>query len=265
MTKLAQSGRYTLSILGALLSLGAPLGWLAICWALGIAPTAVIADEPLLMLYLLVPTMAVFVIVGFLLGVQWERLCEVNDKLNELATRDALTGLLNTRSFWQDVTKECARARRHGNKLHILVIDLDHFKQVNDTYGHLVGDELLKAVAGAMAEEIRDGEELYRVGGEEFSALLLDVDGEQARGVAERLRKAVAAVRLPVPRPAGSSGIERVEELDVTVSIGAAGLNSPQPQELYDLADQALYTAKEKGRNRVVLASPDNEVEALPA
>ncbi len=257
MTKhLNRSGRFVLAAMGACLSLGAPLGWLVIQWLQGTGPATVVRDSPQLVIYLLVPTMLVFGLAGYLLGLQWEKLARANERLKMLATRDGLTGLFNTRRFWEDVQRENIRSRRHHQSLYVLVIDLDHFKAVNDTHGHLVGDEVLKAVSRAMSDELRGEETLYRVGGEEFSVLLIDVTSAQAKAVGERLRRAVETLDIPVGDMADSDF--EPTSIGVTISVGVAGRTQTQsqtPQSIYDRADQALYRAKEAGRNTVKLAA----------
>lgn len=244
-------GRRAFGLAGAMLSLGSPLGWLVIRWSQGVGPLEEIQNHPFLIAYLFFATMGVFALAGYFIGAQWEKLCEANQVLAELSWRDGLTGLPNTRRFWEDVEKECLRTIRHGTALHLLAIDLDHFKAVNDTYGHLVGDEVLKAAAQAMTKVMRKDEGIYRVGGEEFGAILVDTTMEQAEKVAERLRKAIEALRIPVHHEG------RSEELEVTASLGVAGWKCSEPrdfQKLYQHADEALYEAKRAGRNCVVAA-----------
>jgi diguanylate cyclase (GGDEF)-like protein len=254
-------GRRTFSLLGASLSLGAPLGWLAIQWTQGRDPVTVLQTEVGLMAYMTLATMFVFTLFGYIVGLQWERLCEVNRTLRELSIRDALTGLSNNRSFWTDFEKECLRSIRQKEPLQVLVIDLDHFKAVNDTYGHLVGDDVLKAAAQAMAAVMRKDEGIYRVGGEEFAAILYDATSEQAFQVGERLRHAVADIEVPVSDEPGA------RQISVTASIGAAGKVCDDPkdfQKLYEAADEALYRAKQAGRNRVVTAGSSPAKAEMP-
>ncbi len=246
----SNAGRKTFAVLGAVLSLGAPLGWLMIQWMAGVEPMTVIDNDPLLMVYLFVPTMIVFVVTGYLIGVQWEKLNAANRRLETLATRDGLTKLFNARRFWEDVDIECKRSRRDGHSLFVLLLDLDHFKRINDSYGHLVGDKVLSELAGLMSEQLRAGEQLYRVGGEEFAVLLTDLTRAEAEQVAQRLRRAVEDHRFTVCVNEDELTIE------VTISVGLSGRQcetDSEYMELYAEADEALYAAKEGGRNTVVV------------
>jgi len=125
-----------------------------------------------------------------------------------------------------------------GTSMSLLLIDLDHFKDVNDQYGHLMGDEVLRQVAGVLAEVARDGDVVARVGGEEFCVLLPNTPGMGARLPAERVRSAVATLRDPV---------------QLTVSIGVSSYpdDATNAYDLFERADEAMYEAKRRGRNRV--------------
>ena len=131
-------------------------------------------------------------------------------------------------------------ARRHERPLTIAIVDIDHFKSVNDTHGHAAGDRVLAAVAGSLREQLRAEDQLGRLGGEEFLVLLPDTDSAAAGHVAEKLRAEVAAAPTPVP---------------VTVSIGVAGWDGETPEDLLHRADEALYAAKQAGRDRVLAAT----------
>jgi diguanylate cyclase (GGDEF)-like protein len=157
---------------------------------------------------------------------------------------DPLTGALNRRALARELAVLTARSRRSGARLTALAIDLDDFKEVNDTRGHLHGDRLLTSLAAAMQGRLRAGDVLFRVGGDEFVALLPDTSADEALTVAERLRGAVGAAAAAL----GTS---------VTVSIGIAEgpAGGPEAHSLLDAADRALYRAKEGGRDRVTLAS----------
>lgn len=164
-----------------------------------------------------------------------------------LATTDHLTGLFNRHYFFALAPRELERARRYRHSMALLVIDIDHFKSINDTYGHDAGDAVLRSVAERMRRELRDADILARFGGEEFIALLPETNLAGALHVAERLRTAVAV--LPV--------MLQVQPLQVTISIGCAALDSinsaDRLEQLIHHADRALYRAKTQGRNQVAL------------
>ena len=167
---------------------------------------------------------------------------EATQRVRDLAVTDELTGLANRRHLMAEATREAVRAERTGEPLSALMIDLDHFKRVNDERGHLVGDSVLRAVAGALAAGVRKTDRCARYGGEEFVVLLPSSPKADALAVAEKLRASVAALA-----PDGIS---------VTVSIGVASLpaDAPTAERLLDAADQALLAAKRAGRDRVVAA-----------
>ena len=172
-------------------------------------------------------------------------------KLQRLATRDPLTGLLNQRVFRERLKDEIARASRHGRPLSIAILDLDHFKDVNDRYGHPVGDDVLRAAAERLQALTRDGEHLARIGGEEFAWILPDADGDDAYTAAERARHAISLTPFPT---AGR----------IALSAGICELADAGDGDLYEHADQALYAAKDQGRNRTVryLRQPAPEPQA---
>ncbi len=169
-------------------------------------------------------------------------------ELRSLATRDALTGLLNRRAFDETLSAEIDRARRLSRPLALVVLDLDHFKSVNDTRGHPAGDVVLATVARALEAEVRSIDKVARLGGEEFAVLLMETEASEALIVARRLVEAVRS--RPVLLVDG-------ESLFVTVSAGVAGLAGYGQSEvtLLTSADKALYAAKHGGRNCAVLAS----------
>ena len=173
------------------------------------------------------------------------RLEEANRELDRMASYDFLTGAANRRLFLRLVDDELARAERQGTPTSLLLLDLDHFKAVNDQYGHHVGDMVLKATVERVREIVRTPDLIGRFGGEEFLVLLPDSSAEQAALVAERIRKAVR--RMPIE-------IENDEPLSITVSIGVAefGLDGVDPAAVLRVADQRLYRAKAEGRDRVV-------------
>jgi two-component system, cell cycle response regulator len=183
------------------------------------------------------------------------------EQLYEAATRDSLTGLLNRRFFDDQLVKDVAHATRHEGPLSVLVLDLDHFKSVNDTHGHLVGDKVLASLGEIIRDSTRTEDVACRLGGEEFAVVMRGTGWEGARNMAERLRSRVEAHEFSAD---GKS-------LKLTVSVGIATLDPPRhgtAGELLEEADKALYRAKNDGRNRVV-GGPQPErdldlVEAMP-
>jgi diguanylate cyclase (GGDEF)-like protein len=170
----------------------------------------------------------------------------LEEELRKLATTDYLTGLFIRRQLFELGEKEIIRAKRNGSPLSLMILDIDHFKSINDTYGHATGDEVLKSFASIFRESLRNVDIVCRFGGEEFVAILPDTDTQLALEVAQRLRQNVEASILPV------EGVE----LKYTVSIGLTGLREQDTQinQLIHRADEALYVAKNSGRNRVVVA-----------
>jgi diguanylate cyclase (GGDEF)-like protein len=169
-----------------------------------------------------------------------DRSAATNQRLAELAATDGLTGLKNHRHFRETLPVLVSLATRQEIPLSVLMIDMDHFKAYNDTFGHPAGDEVLRALAALLSTEVRQQDVVARYGGEEFAVLLPGADEGSARLTGERLRAAVES--HPWPRRA------------VTVSIGAATLTPGEHdgQTLVDRADRALYEAKRRGRNRLV-------------
>jgi len=168
-------------------------------------------------------------------------------QLVEAATIDTKTELLNAAAWRQLAQRELERAGRQKTATAVLVIDMDHFKRLNDTYGHLAGDEALKAVGEALADELRGYDAVGRFGGEEFVALLPSVDGPAAVGVAERVRERIESVQVRVERRTGGIG-----SIAVTASVGvAAAHGGVELDDLLRAADGALYAAKAAGRNAV--------------
>jgi len=179
--------------------------------------------------------------------------------LNE-ARADAKTGLLNAATWEREATAEVARALRTGAPLALALLDLDRFKQINDTYGHLLGDEVLRQIAGTMIGVLRDYDLAGRFGGEEFVMLLPQTRAVDAFRIAERIRAHVS--RLPIYAE-GTAGSERVP---VTVSIGVAALDAGSRRELTELiaaADAALYRAKASGRDQVQMISTSRGLSAV--
>ncbi|MCP3964637.1 MAG: diguanylate cyclase [bacterium] len=179
-----------------------------------------------------------------------------NKELGRLACLDSLTRVSNRRHFMESLRHELDRASRHGLSLVLGMIDIDHFKRINDTYGHRVGDQALELVASRLRDALRDHDLLGRYGGEEFAMVLVDVKPEGILVGAERCRRLIAEEEFQVEG----------HRLQITVSIGIAVSTEPDAgavDELIQQADEALYAAKEQGRNRVVLApSSDSATES---
>jgi diguanylate cyclase (GGDEF)-like protein len=185
--------------------------------------------------------------VAAVLGLSFANL-RMRDNLRDQSTRDHLTGLLNRRSMEDALEREVGRAQRLGSPLSLLVLDLDHFKRVNDAFGHQFGDSLLREIGQVLRLNVRSSDVACRYGGEEFLVLLPGADLESARGRAERLRELVEQV--------GTAQAGRIFG-PMTLSVGLAAFpeHGVSGRALLEAADRALYEAKQQGRNRVVVAS----------
>jgi len=179
-----------------------------------------------------------------------EQLEQLNAQLTDMAHRDALTGLYNHRYFREVLTKEIARSERHSRAFSLLFIDIDHFKNYNDTHGHLAGDELLKRLADILRGYSRASTVVVRYGGEEFVLLVPEADTEAARLLAEKLRGVVE--KHPF------SGRETQPCGKITLSLGVATFpeSGRDATTLIDNADKALYQSKHGGRNLVSVWDP---------
>jgi two-component system cell cycle response regulator len=170
----------------------------------------------------------------------------LSQRLREMSTRDGLTRQLNHRAIYERLTEELERARRYRYPLSVILCDMDHFKEVNDTYGHLAGDAVLREGAEVLRASLRAGDLLGRYGGEEFLAVLPQVEIEAARAAAERLR--IGLEGLPVPLPTAP-------QVRITASFGVASMDElgagATSDLLVSLADRRLYEAKAAGRNCV--------------
>jgi diguanylate cyclase (GGDEF)-like protein len=167
-------------------------------------------------------------------------------EVERMAVTDGLTGLHNHRHFQNLLDQQVALAQRYGKPLSLLLCDIDHFKTVNDTYGHPVGDTVLRGVAKILSAQARSVDLVARYGGEEFAIVLPETDSSAARALAERIRVSVAAVEMRTA----------LGPVKVTLSLGVATFPdvADGKQALIDRADQALYAAKHAGRNRFVVA-----------
>lgn len=171
-----------------------------------------------------------------------QRLQSANLQLQELARTDRLTGL-NNRGYWEEcLAHEYARHRRYQSSAALVMFDIDHFKKVNDTYGHPAGDKVIQAVADVVREQMRDTDYAGRYGGEEFVILLPDIDSAGAQVFAERLRLRIEALVVS----------HEEQQIRFTVSLGVADLSVPMDayKQLIERADQALYASKKGGRNQ---------------
>jgi len=173
-----------------------------------------------------------------------DKLAQSQTLLREMSTRDSLTGLINYREFHRQLAEEAERSRRYGRPFSLLMLDIDYFKTINDTYGHLGGDKALRALAALIRGEVRPTDIVARYGGEEFVLVLPETAGPGALTLAERLRARVAGHVISVTADQTTS---------LTVSIGLASYpdETDSVQKLLSAADQALYAAKAAGRNRV--------------
>jgi diguanylate cyclase (GGDEF)-like protein/PAS domain S-box-containing protein len=178
--------------------------------------------------------------------------------LQRLARTDSLTGLANRRHFMMLAEQELSRTLRYGGTLSMFMIDIDHFKNVNDTYGHQIGDLVLQKLGAAYRETLRDFDSVGRVGGEEFAVVLPHTDERDALEVAERLRQSVARTEIPM---------EHGLPLYITLSIGVTSLRgtSANIDTLLGQADSALYEAKRAGRNRVCAYRPPQSAGESPS
>src|SRR5581483_5485815 len=180
-----------------------------------------------------------------------EQLLDAQEKLREQATHDGLTGLWNRTSILEILQKEAARSSREVAPLAVLMADLDNFKKINDSHGHLTGDLVLRETARRFRKNIRTYDAIGRYGGEEFLVVLPGCDESGSVTQAERLRESIGT--QPIATSAG--------EITVTCSVGlswCAGIEPSSTKELLRCADDALYSAKRSGRNRVVVHSPES-------
>jgi len=172
-----------------------------------------------------------------------------HEAIYDLVARDGLTEIYNKRKYEEEVAREFARAVRHKRPLSLVMCDIDHFKHVNDNYGHLCGDFILKQIAAITVDLLRPEQVFARVGGDEFVILSPETEGEGARALAEKLRERVSSFDYFY------AGFK----VPITCSFGVADLVAEvtSPEKLYEAADRALYLAKNGGRNRVQMYVPE--------
>jgi len=175
------------------------------------------------------------------------------DVANSLSLLDELTGLYNQRFMEVSLSQEVARSQRYGSPVSLLFLDLDKFKSINDTLGHVVGSQMIKAAARTLREIIRDSDQLLRYGGDEFCVILPNTSLEGAHILAERIRFAFDTNAYDLTL---QSGIDEARDLKVTASIGVSSFPecAESVQDLVKQADAAMYESKRSGKNRVTLA-----------
>ncbi len=184
---------------------------------------------------------------------------EYHRQIHRLLSHDDLTGLLSSRSFFSELRRETGRAKIENREFCVLMMDVDHFKKVNDTYGHLTGSKTLEEIGFCITHILRSGDAAARFGGEEFAAFLLNAELSQALVAADRIRSEIEKQAFSVVRQG-----KFIKAHHVTISIGIAAFptDSSDPIELVEMADSALYRAKREGRNRVC-AYRDLSIEDL--
>ncbi len=183
------------------------------------------------------------------LSKQCDNLEKENKELWQLAVTDALTGLMNRGHFNERIEKELARVQRYGGKLGCIMIDIDHFKLVNDNYGHLIGDHVLRHMGALLRNSLRSVDIIARYGGEEFIALAPETISNGLTIAAEKLRKAIESFNFREDLESDAECPDRI-----TVSIGLSSYPDPRvtsPASMLELADKAMYKAKDGGRNQV--------------
>jgi diguanylate cyclase (GGDEF)-like protein len=192
---------------------------------------------------------ALLIFFYWLVGRIGRRLERTEKKLRELATRDGLTGLLNHRVFYTNMQEECERSRRYKHAFSLLMIDIDHFKKVNDTYGHPAGDEILRSLSKLLQSRMRSIDSIFRYGGEEITIMLLETDTPTAKTIGEEIRNIVEKE---------SFKIDNGQFIHITISIGLSSFpnHADEVSQLVLHADSALYEAKEDGRNRLCVYQP---------
>ena len=189
---------------------------------------------------------------------------EFHRQIHRLLSHDDLTGLLSSRSFFSELRRESARAKAENRPFCVLMMDVDFFKNVNDTYGHLTGSKTLEEIGYNITQNLRSGDVAARFGGEEFAAFLLDAELAQAIVAAERIRSEIENQGFTVIRQG-----KPADKHHITISIGIAAFpgDSSDVIELVEMADSALYRAKREGRNRICVyrdIEPEDKDKPLP-
>lgn len=260
MQKKRQRNRKIDALVGVLLGLGAPLGWLA--WRLFLTQKDFLlswlkhelTQSAEIYLYMTAGTVVVFTLFGYFLGRRNDLIRETSEtikdsleKMNLVAMTDALTGIPNARYLHDHLSLEMESAKRYDTPITCLMLDIDDFKKINDTYGHPSGDLVLTTLARTVLRCVRRVDMVGRLGGEEFLILMPHTSSEVALSIAERIRQAVQRWPFTV----------KESQIPVTVSIGAASYPAPgitNKSSLLAAADDALYEAKRAGKNQTIFA-----------
>lgn len=199
-------------------------------------------------------TIAMCLLTLFLVRTELQRQQQHSQSLSRIAFRDELTGIHNRRAFMESAHREMTRSDRSGRPLLLMMLDVDHFKSINDRLGHAAGDDVLVQLAACLRRELREYDLVARIGGEEFAMVVAEMTLEQGKFIAERLRKAAEKMHENAGRPMPG----------ITVSIGLAEYASGEEiDSLMSRADLALYEAKNAGRNRCIAAMGEPRVEGL--
>lgn len=180
---------------------------------------------------------------------------EFQQQIHRLLAHDELTGLLTSKSFFSELRREAALAEEDSKPFCVLMMDIDYFKRVNDSLGHLVGSQTLEEMGGVIKGALRAGDVAARFGGEEFAAFLLDADYAQGLVAAERVRAAIEKHPFAAVRK-GTSGELKTHHITISVGVASFPDDARDPIELVELADSALYRAKRSGRNRICAYRP---------
>ena len=245
---------------GLLLSVAAPMGWLFL--RVLAEPELLLRQELLhswpLYLYVWCGSLAALMIFARMVGSRERDLEELTIKLHQLSFTDGLTELKNARYFWSRFDEALEQHDRTGEHVALVLIDLDHFKSINDTHGHITGDHVLEGLGRLLAGQVRAGEVAARVGGEEFALLLPAACASHAERAAERVRKALAAYPFKD---------QHDQPLKVTMSCGVASTSHApvqSAQKLFERADVCLYKAKHGGRNRTISEKDTSPARSTP-
>lgn len=201
-----------------------------------------ISENMLLIVLVLVPL--IHSIIFFILASYRIKFKKVNDQLIDLVEHDSLTGIYNRRYFDRSIEKYVAAFASKRNPFQLIMFDIDHFKKINDTYGHPCGDYVLKELTRVFTNEVRSMDVCTRIGGEEFAILLPNTNAEEGAIIAHRIRKSIEELQL----------VYNNTIIPVTISIGVATYCGGALNDLIDKADTALYKAKNNGRNQVIIA-----------